>query len=272
MGAVQASSLNSLTLSGARGGDIFVPVLLSALQGSRIRRLRVSMSNVTLATAPAIANFIASPRCRLSSLSLNGNLIGAEGVNMILDALSQNYSITTLDCYANLAMEDAPESFVPIEHRRKKLLGRNCDLQRSVRRESLVLLRHSRTLLLRGTKPIESIFAREAVPAFSGLPAEIQHYILTFLTSMLSDGQCIRVIKYAATSATLPPLLPTLKSRGCLPDPSTLLPPGAGACADGCMGANSLTCRKDDQRDEWFKVVDCEAYEPDSPSASYPAV
>lgn len=266
--AIQASSLDSLTLSGVPGGDTFVPILLSAVLGSRLRRLRVPMSNITPATAPAIAAFIASPRCRLSSLSLNGNLIGAEGVNNILDALSQNYSVTTLDCYANLAMEDSPESFVSIEDRRKRLLARNCGLQRSVKQESLVLLRHSRTMLLRGTKPTESIEPPSTTATFSGLPVEIQHYILTFLTTTLSDAQCIRIIKYAVSPATLPQLLPTLKSRGCLPDPSTLLPPSAGGCTNGCMGANSLTCRKDEQRGEWFKLVDCEAYEPESLSTS----
>lgn len=170
-----------------------------------------------------------------------------------------------------------------------RVLMRNNYWKRQTEKEALVLLSHSRPLLMRSkTSPVTASPSRPSSPPlrtatslfpFYALPNELKLHILGLLAPSLSSAQRMRVYNYASDPSTLPCLLPPLRrdpGRGCLADPSILLgssvgfqvisPNGAGQrCADGkCMGAgNSVLCRREEERNRFLEAVGCCAYEPE---------
>jgi len=169
-----------------------------------------------------------------------------------------------------------------------RIIMRNAYWKRQTEREALILLRHSRPLLMR---PKSLSIIRSTTPPlrtatslfpFYALPNELKLYILGLLAPSLSSTQRTRIYHYVSDPSTLPCLLPPLRrdpGRECIADPSSLSgssvgfhvigPNGSGQrCADGkCMGAgNSVRCRREEERNRFFEAVGCCAYEPEGDS------
>lgn len=258
--ALNSSRLQSLSLNGVPHGDIFVPYILSHLTTPYLKTLRVSMTNLCSESAPAIVDFLTSARCRLYALTLNGNSLAQDGVDAIISALPRNFSLKTLDIFANV--EGDYDYSVKKPH-----LVRNAHLQEIVAREALDLLRTSRALLLPGTRSTTHTADATTTPSpsspFAALPLELKQHILSFTAPHLSTPQRLHIYAYAASPFTLP-LPSTAMPKTCLPDPSAI-PLGLGggpasACANGtCMGAgNSILCDRENRREDWLLSVGCD--------------
>ena len=140
----------------------------------------------------------------------------------------------------------------------KQILARNDLLQKRLHTDALMLLVYSRRLLMcpvrrnasRAQTPVKlartlsdpmerpggsaDVSSGSSVPSslsstvfrFHALPIEIQQHVLSHLAPILSPSQRIRIFEYAATPATLKPLLQLPGSNsvhaGCIPDPATL--------------------------------------------------
>lgn len=79
--------------------------LFTNLDAPRLRALHLSSCRLPAEVAPAIADYVASPRSYgLEILELNGNSLGAKGVSAIVDALqSSNFTLLRLGLHANNA-------------------------------------------------------------------------------------------------------------------------------------------------------------------------
>ncbi|GJE85313.1 RNI-like protein [Phanerochaete sordida] len=263
--AVNSSRLQDLVFNNVPHGDLFVPRLLSRLNNPHLKALRVSMTGLTEQSTSAICDFIVSPHCRLYRLSLSGNFLGQSGVKAILKAMEDNYSLRTVELFANTE---------EVDYVTKRLIEtRNNILINTVSKEARTLLRASRILLLRGSRPRENIQASTNASArgYPELPLELKQDILAFLAPHLSTPQCLRIFDFASSPTTLP-FLSVSSAHGCLPDPSAV-PFGLSVapqtpCAGGvCMGAgNSLSCRRETLRADWLLKVGCDV--PDSKVAT----
>lgn len=256
-------------------------------------------------------DYLSSARCRLRALRANGNRLGLRGARAIVRAIHRhNFTLGKLELYANgLADPDPDESgetsasddegtrsgralWQDSERELARALQRNRLLREDTEREALSLLRYARAVLLRPRNPTTFSASRALVPLgitiaeyppalpfrFTSLPTELQLHILSFLAPTLSTAQRIRIYAYASSAATLPPLLPTLTSRGNLPDPSTLpfngVPMGVGmllrkrkgfASNDGVVTGSKYVApgggRKAEERARWLVMMRCDAFE-----------
>lgn len=239
------------------------------------------MSGLTYACVPSIISHLSSPSCRLQTLRLSGNQLGKRGVLALVEnAERENYTLLKLDIFANSVQpgpaEDEDDGGLTSEVSRqigvrlKSLSTRNSHLKRETERDSFSLLRHSRAVLLHSNLP-----PSESKNDLPQLPIEVQLHILSFLAPTLSAAQRVRIFKYASDQRTLPRLLPSLKSSGCVPDPSGFAFGGVGrgigfglgtkgmGCTNGrCMGAgNSVICRREGERLKYLTEVGCTSYE-----------
>jgi len=313
--AINSSHLETLSLTtNPKLSDSFIEQFLHRLDSSHLREMQLSVIGVTQASAPHFAEYISSSRCRLSSLKVNGNRLGVRGARMIIRALQRhNFTLTKLEMYANgLADADASSETtasdddiavragLSIWHEAQKeldrLLLRNLHLKRTTEREALVLLKYARTVLLRPKSDgsstslalvpssMDSLFSSilsssvDHAPTFpfTRLPTELQLHVLSFLAPTLSTAQRIRIYTYAASPATLPPLLPSLSSR-VLPNPSMMPFGGVGmgvgmmlrkrtnASASGKAAGDrdiiNFRWRRDEERSRWLAFVRCNAFE-----------
>lgn len=218
--------------------------------------------------------------------------------------------------------DDPPnsEAWKETENHLRQVLSRNEYLKSETGKEAVNLLRYSRSLLLdpRGDSVVKSASnpsTKATLPApcselcacipgpapmtssssktpleqslgfpFRSLPIELQLYVLSLLTPILSPVQRINICTYASSLATLPPLLPCLESSFgsagmlCVPDPLSMgfrhkggrdwtvkgaKAPRGGCAAGQCMGSkNSVVCHREEERGRWLDLMGCSAYDP----------
>ncbi|KAF9066772.1 hypothetical protein BDP27DRAFT_1268260 [Rhodocollybia butyracea] len=312
--AINCSRLRLLSLTTNRLlSDDFVGLFFPALCSQHLQELHLSAIGLTRHAALYITDFITSAdRCRLHTFKCNGNDLAFRGVRSIVRAIEKaNYSLTVVEMYANNmlsggdsentddddddeAQNVSPEAWKGVEKLLKQVLGRNTHLKKETGREAVQLLVYSRTVLLRPKQPFNYSTSTSSLTsgtgfAFRDLPMEIQLYILSFLSPILSTRQRVRIYTFASSSSTLPPLLPFLTNSGlpsrnaesavfsmCVPDPSVSMGPttaapvwtfanGGGGCAPGkCMGTKSLLCHRELQRMAWLEQVGCLFYDPET--------
>ncbi|KZT25664.1 RNI-like protein [Neolentinus lepideus HHB14362 ss-1] len=280
--AVNSSCLDTLSLAtNTHLSDPFASQFLSALDAHKLRELHLSMMNITDLSVDPIIHFLISHRCRLRTLKLSGNNLGAHSVTRILRAVTvYNYNITRLEMSANFNLvpddalgEDELSSLAEWPQREKELkrvMDRNEFLARMRQKEALFLLACSRRLLLRSRRGDSVPPIAQPNPKsfpFRNLPTELQLHILSLTAPRLSNAQHLRIFAYAADPDTLPPSPNgAVGQYTCIPDPGGLpFNTGLGTCASGtCLGAgNSLQCRKEKLRNAWLDKVDCVLHEPD---------
>ncbi|KAF9010121.1 hypothetical protein BDQ17DRAFT_1347580 [Cyathus striatus] len=300
--ALNTSRLTLLSLTTNRAlGDEFAEHFLSKLDAPHLRELHLSATGLTAASARHIAEFLASPRCRLRVFRCNGNSLGIKALcNHLSESDSDSASSSELGDSGDESIPSqpssgsAPRGWVVCERMLKRLLFRNMTLKKVVEEEALQLLRYARAILLHSgpssTLTQSRIETRRSPPpmlSFNALPHELQLYIFSFLAPTLSPAQLVRVYQFASSPHTLPPLLPRLlssltsgvhgSSLLCYPDPSLLgfgggkvWPLGASSastagerCGDGqCMGSDkTIVCQRDKDRVQWLETVGCTAYE-----------
>lgn len=263
--AINGSRVRTLTLSSLNPSTAATTIthLLERLDSPFLHELTVSYNGLTPDAVPHISSFLTSPRCHLRVVKFSANKLGLRGVWNLVTAMDNNYTLTSVELYSNDEDdEDHPDeqglpTRLEIWNRRNALQTRNDLLRRQVEHEALDLLRHSRALLLGLTNQIPT--------ATFSIPMELQLHILSFFAPTLTASQRVRIFQYASAKETLPRLLPSLAPHGCLRDPASL-PFGApgGGCSNGrCMGsANSVSCRKDNERLVWLTEVGCDVYIP----------
>lgn len=266
VGAINSSRLEKLSLGSNPNGNVFVPCLLGYLDSNYLDVLELSLTALQPESAPHIAAYIRSARCRLRSLSINGNMLGFEGTKEILDTLGNNYTLTSLEAHANYSYGDSASSDSEVIRTMGlvKLTwhARNQMLQRCVAQEALALLRHARPILLQPAKGAASS-SSASLPEHSAtlathpdLPTEIILHILSFLAPTLSDVQRISIYGYASDSATLPPLLPTLLPR-------TPHAPTPYFQVDHRTGlSHRFPMILEDERSDWLRMLGCNAFDP----------
>lgn len=173
---------------------------------------------ITHRSITTLAEYLASPRCRLESLKLNGNSLGFRGVRSVIRAIERhNYTLTSVEMWSNnwlgsevdndvtlVEDDDLPTHGTWQENNAAliPIMLRNDRLVKATRTEAFQLLRLARTLLL----PSHPIVPSLAVFPFTQLPTELQFYVLTFLSPTLSPSQRSRIYTYASSLATLPRL------------------------------------------------------------------
>ncbi|KAF9264549.1 RNI-like protein [Marasmius fiardii PR-910] len=168
--ALNRSKLGILSLTTNHSlSDDFTQLFFPALDCSHLGELNLSATGITHHSVPFIVDFLTSPRCRLHTLRLNGNIIGFRGVRKIISAIeSRNFTLLNLEMHANqlagaqgsddTSGEDDNDSVVTQEAWKdsdsllKRILTRNSHLKRAVEKEALELLVFSRVLLLRSSK------------------------------------------------------------------------------------------------------------------------
>ncbi|PCH35007.1 RNI-like protein [Wolfiporia cocos MD-104 SS10] len=187
----------------------------------------------------------------------------------------------------------------------RRILVRNAQLKHATEREALGLLRYARALLFRPrgssaesfTPTVESralvprrsenLLAVIGTPVellatlhppsfpFTKLPMELQLYILSFLAPTLSSAQRLRIYTFAASPATLPPLLPNLL-MGCRFPNHSVMPLGGAGIGLGMMlrrrngsspqsgttdGKGSVSSLRDEEKSRWLTLMRCDAFE-----------
>ncbi|KAL0959912.1 hypothetical protein HGRIS_011577 [Hohenbuehelia grisea] len=238
--ALNSSCIEVFTLTTNRElSDGFLHHFLPNLDCPSLIELHLSDVGLTPLAAPTLVQFVASPRCQLHILKLNGNRLGFRGVRAIVRAIERsNYSLSTIEMYSNDSQDASAdtsdvtsaddddeipnglESWKENDKLLRPLMLRNQHLRRITQKEALSLLPVSRALLMQGRSP--SIASNEAtnpdhketrdVFRFASLPTELQLYILSFLAPHLSPVQRSRIFTYASSRSTLPPLLSHLPS------------------------------------------------------------
>ncbi|KAF5368929.1 hypothetical protein D9758_002916 [Tetrapyrgos nigripes] len=288
--ALNTSRLRLLSLTTNRSlSDTFAEVFFSELDSPYLGELHLSAVGITRRSAPCIAKFVSSPRCRLHTFKCNGNALGFRGVRNIIRAVEiSNFTLLRVELHSNeLAVDPngagsdntedeeseddersiGPEAWKSCEVLIKGILARNAHLKKEVEKEALEVLVYSRVILLRGSN--EDV--NDSVSAgshFTALPTELRLQILSFLAPTLSAAQRLRIFIYGSSSSTLPSLLPSLRST-CTPDPSVVDVGPANVwsinngCSSGqCMGASSFFCQREQARVQWLETVACTAYDP----------
>jgi Ran GTPase-activating protein (RanGAP) involved in mRNA processing and transport len=276
--ALNSSHLEKLNLSSNRHlSDSFAATLFPHLNSFDLRDVFLSIVGLTPLSVPDIVSYISSPRCRLHSLSLNGNALGFQGVTDIVRAVEKNnFGLVKVELYSNQYAEPGSEEIEATrenDQNLKRTLIRNQYLKRQTEKEALRLLVSARASLLQpkyqhkttGTSFPSCPLSQSSVPI---LPTELQLHILSFLAPTLSSAQRIRIYTYASTFSTLPDILPRLASnsgsRGseCLPDPTHLGP------SIGARNLNGWVLRQvDEQRERWLKAVGCDSFEREDPTS-----
>jgi len=257
--ALNISRLEKLNLSSNRQlSDPFVAAFLSHLDSPHLRDLCLSIVNLTPLAVPDIVSYISSPRCRLHSLSLNGNALGLQGVTDIIKAVEKNnFGLGKVQLYSNRPDElesDQTEATKENEQILKRALLRNQFLKMQTESEALGLLLSARASLLQ-PKSQQEIHNTSSPSCPSShtplpfLPTELRLHVLSFLAPTLSSAQRIRIYTYASTFDTLPALLPRLASNGSSNFKKT-------GCLDG-----SIREQREVGRGRWLKAVGCDFYE-----------
>ena len=307
--ALNSSRLETLSLTtNSSLADEFIAAFMPVLNTPYLQELQISVLGLTQASTTHLVDYLSSSRCRLRALRANGNRLGPRGARAIVRAIHRhNFTLGKLELYANgLFDPNADESgetsasddegsrplWQDSERELARALQRNRLLREDTEREALNLLRYARAVLLKPRSPACLSTSRALVPLamasvdgpatlpfrFTSLPTELQLHILSFLAPTLSTAQRIRICAYASSAATLPPLLPTLTSRGNLPDPSTLpfggVPMGIGmllrkrkgfASNDGVVTGSKYAApgggKKAEERARWLTMMRCDAFE-----------
>ncbi|KAF8438111.1 hypothetical protein L210DRAFT_2306097 [Boletus edulis BED1] len=231
--SINDSRLRFLSLTGNNQlGDTFVEYFLPFLRSRYFHELHINTIGLTARSAPAIGAWISGHlqrncdgACHLQVFKCNGNSLGVSGVWEIVRAIERgNWSITKVEVHANqlvpsanLADTETADAMRDAERALHRIMMRNSYWKRQTEREALILLRHSRPLLMR---PKSSSIIRSRSPPlrtatslfpFYALPNELKLYILGSLTPSLSSRQRMRIYNYASDPSTLPCLLPPLR-------------------------------------------------------------
>ena len=230
--AVNASQLEMLSLtSNQLMSDRFIEAFLPALTSNQLRELHLSAMNITRLSFPHIKEYLSSMRCKLNVFKCNGNLLGWSGVRSIVEAVrDNNYSLTTLELHSNHLLDETTDetganqqisgdAWKECLQSIELVVTRNELLCRDTRRQALQLLRYARAILLHPksicvepkqfpeTAP-NAANVKQSSLSFGDLPLEVQLYILSFISPILSARQLSNIFDYAATLSTLPSLLP----------------------------------------------------------------
>lgn len=230
--AVNASQLEMLSLtSNQLMSDSFIKAFLPALSSNRLRELHLSTMNITRLSFPHIKEYVSSKRCKLTVFKCNGNLLGWSAVHSIIEAVrDNNYSLTTLELHSNHLLDETTDetganqqisgdAWKECLQSIELVVARNELLCRETRRQALQLLRYARAVLLHpksncvepkqlsGTAPNTANIKPSSLSC-GDLPLEVQLYILSFISPILSSRQRSNIFNYAATLSTLPSLLP----------------------------------------------------------------
>lgn len=292
--AVNSSRLSALYMACNHSlSDLFAQAYLPKLDAPYLRELDVSWINMSRVSVPNIIDYVKSPRCRLRRLGMRGNRLKMqEGLSIINAIEESNYSLYVLDFamrYIPPVDWDGEATMVQEEFWRvvEHVALRNFGYTKEVEEQALLLLRYCRTIyLLSGQPKYLSAFPLSASTSsgsrssalfkpslFLDLPTELQLNILAFLAPALSRRQCLRVLLYAATSATLPQTSQLPKYRRSLKDRLTSIingkPPHCGlwrppewfVCR--CSSSDLRTCWcwriwKRERRDIWSAQVSCD--------------
>ncbi|TCD61744.1 hypothetical protein EIP91_007993 [Steccherinum ochraceum] len=241
--------------------------LVKVLDTPYLRELQCCMCAITPEDAPALISYIVSPRCRLHNLKANANSMGWRAIKDLVAAIERaNFTLLSLDLYMNGSTEDDTADDTNAKDTTRQLIGnlltRNMLLMRATESEAVLLLRHSRPLLLRPSVPLNSPAPSEGHCGFADLPTEIQLHALSFLAPTLSSRQLVQIYNYASSTATLPALLPSLK-KTCLPDPMSLSFAHSSGCANGKCMRSSVLCNLGEERRTWLARVGCNRYDPE---------
>lgn len=280
--AVNASQLEILSLTSNRHmSDSFVGTFLPALTSNRLRELHLSAMNITRLSLPHIIEYISSKRCKLNVFKCNGNILGWHGVRSIIEAVrDHNYSLTTLELHSNYLLDattiddtgtnqeisgDVWKECLQSIH---FIVSRNEQLGRETRRQALRLLRYARPVLLHpqsnsaeynqlSQTPLNVTNVKQSNFSFGNLPLEIQLYILSFISPILSPRQRSNIFNYAASPSTLPSLLPKLTG-------STTSRRGGlhhGYSGGRWAGQMHSSMGSRDEESRWLTIVGCPMYE-----------
>ncbi|KAI0090354.1 hypothetical protein BDY19DRAFT_1036822 [Irpex rosettiformis] len=258
--AINSSRLGTLRLSSNPNLNGFVPRLLRGLDTMYLNILELSMMKLDAECAPHLSDYLASPRCHLHTLHINANKFLIEDIQIIHHGLRLNYSLTALEIHSVILRgDDDREAINKYFQERVKIQTRNQILRQRVAVDALHLLRHSRAALLPSLIPLAT---PTIPPPHKLLPPEIILHILSFFAPILSASQRIRIFTYASTRSTLPPILPRLPVRKCLPDPSAPPSPNEGCSENCCMGpALYLSCRRQYERMDWLREMHCDIFD-----------
>lgn len=273
--ALNSSSLTFLSLSSCGGlSDAFAARFFPRLDSPHLSNLQLSTICLTRTAVPHIVEYLSSPRSRhLATLKLSGNNLGVRGASKIVRRIKQaNFNIVNLEMYGVRThiqqagqgdpsegdsgdSSSAPRSHssaIRFEEDLRYTLTRNEVLQRSTHTAAFLLLRYSRTLLLkpRGENEHESIRAPFHIQS---LPTELQLHILSLTVDTLSANQRIRIFQFATDYNTFPEILPDLRRRQSEGFPvSNLLKKSSSPFTLSPRDAN---------RTQWLRVVGCDLYE-----------
>jgi hypothetical protein len=163
--SLSSSYLRSLSLNTNRHlSDSFVAAFLPSLTSPHLRELQMSDIALTSISRRVVSEFIRRRGpCRLQTLKLSANSLGAHGVGKAVRALEHNFWLTHLELVANrTADRESPDSsgaedtaayvaLSRLDHERLLRFWtiRNETLQRTTQADALRLLRHARPALLR---------------------------------------------------------------------------------------------------------------------------
>ena len=219
--ALNTSHLEKLKLtSNFQLSDPFITTFLPLLTSPHLRELCLGLVGLTPLSVPYLTAYISSTRCQLYELSLSGNFLGVDGVNKIVGAMEDNFSLESVQLYSNLRSGETNPT-INNTHLHK-LKTRNQYRRQMTQKEALEVLVASRTLLL---SPKSKERETTQASTIQALPTEIKLHILSLLSSFLSSSQLLRIFAFASTLDTLPPLLPRLSStKVCQPDSSRIRP------------------------------------------------
>ncbi|KDQ13322.1 hypothetical protein BOTBODRAFT_33645 [Botryobasidium botryosum FD-172 SS1] len=277
--AINTSRLQVLTLTNnASLSDTFLSIFLPRLSSPYLRTLNLSVLGLSPDSAPTISDYIASPRSAcLRNLTLNGNFLGRGSVRHIIRTIqTANYTLQSVELLGNhlydLVDSNAPGSpeagaegpqdgTFTVAHMRsilEQVLSRNQMLFVRLKRNALHFLPIARILLL---SPTVTLFDPDSEPSsdsnsspeahslvstvrttaqlWRALPLEVQLEILRYFAPVLSPSQYTLVTNFSADLSTLPPLA----SNFVLPTP----------------GIKRKT--REEEREEWLRLVGCDHFE-----------
>lgn len=235
MSHVEMISLTNNSLLDSDGLQRF----LRNLNSPHLRELHLAACGLTPEAAPAIAEFIRSPRSRsLECLLLNGNQLGGAGVTQIVDAVEEdNRSLMMVGLLANhhseARVDDGDVRELPglvtanqkegeqleyqVHRRLPALLDRNRILTRRVRTAASRAISPAR-IILNALPPSNEATAQRVISDISSgtsaynpfrlldLPGEVIHLIVRHASGdprALSEGQFTRIKQEAVNRSAL---------------------------------------------------------------------
>ncbi|EPQ52269.1 RNI-like protein, partial [Gloeophyllum trabeum ATCC 11539] len=219
--ALNSSSLEMLSLAtNTFLSDPFISRFLPALHARHLRELHLTLLNITNRSMDPLIHYLISPHCRLRTLRLNGNSLGAHAVGQIIRAVTvSNYNLTRLEMLGNFSPVPGPGPDGVLDEREfnalaqwparekelKRVMERNDYLARMREKEALSLLVLARRVLLRSRRSdAESLVPQQDATSMPRLPTELKLHIMSLAAPRLSNAQCLRIFAYAADPETLP--------------------------------------------------------------------